>query len=337
MPSSLVSSMGTPSTYFNFITLLRAIAAIVITNSHYTGIYPTDMIANGGLLGDVIFFSVSGFCLANPRLPFKSWYPKRLLRIYVVVWIITLIYVLCGVYEIHSSLDVIKSFIHPTKYHFVASITLLYIPLFFVAKNIELCTKNYTKVALLLFLAQLAVYYIFYDRTYYHIDTVREPMIEFLFFQSMLLGLHFRWRCNNWNKQSQKKCLWTGIVGIIILFGTLGMYFASKLLFVKNTEFAEYQIVNQIILYACLFILFRFFMLRELVIKKYEGKIIWKVISFLSDHTLEIYCVQSVIIVFFRDMRLPFPVNWLCITIGILLSAALLRWMSQKIIKGIRI
>ena len=41
-----------------FITMLRAIAACLITNSHYTGIYPTDIIANGGLLGDVIFMSV---------------------------------------------------------------------------------------------------------------------------------------------------------------------------------------------------------------------------------------------------------------------------------------
>ena len=42
-----------------FIILIRAIAAITITNAHYTGVYPTDLIANGGLLGDVLFFAVS--------------------------------------------------------------------------------------------------------------------------------------------------------------------------------------------------------------------------------------------------------------------------------------
>ena len=31
-----------------FITFLRAIASCLITNAHYTGIYPTDLIANGG-------------------------------------------------------------------------------------------------------------------------------------------------------------------------------------------------------------------------------------------------------------------------------------------------
>ena len=41
-----------------FVTVLRALAACIITNAHYTGVYPTDLIANGGLLGDVIFFAV---------------------------------------------------------------------------------------------------------------------------------------------------------------------------------------------------------------------------------------------------------------------------------------
>lgn len=40
-----------------FIVFLRFLAACLITNAHYTGgIYPTEIIANGGLLGDVIFF-----------------------------------------------------------------------------------------------------------------------------------------------------------------------------------------------------------------------------------------------------------------------------------------
>ncbi len=42
-----------------FVTVLRALAAMIITNAHYVGVYPTDLIANGGLLGDVIFFCMS--------------------------------------------------------------------------------------------------------------------------------------------------------------------------------------------------------------------------------------------------------------------------------------
>lgn len=39
---------------------LRALAAILITNSHYVGVYPIDLIASGGLLGDVIFLLYPG-------------------------------------------------------------------------------------------------------------------------------------------------------------------------------------------------------------------------------------------------------------------------------------
>ena len=38
-----------------FIMCLKALAACLITNAHYKGIYPSDLIANGGLIGDVLF------------------------------------------------------------------------------------------------------------------------------------------------------------------------------------------------------------------------------------------------------------------------------------------
>lgn len=81
-----------------FVTVLRALAAMIITNAHYVGVYPTDLIANGGLLGDVIFFAVSGFCLANPKLGFFRWYGKRISRIYPQVWLVTLLYALIGIF-----------------------------------------------------------------------------------------------------------------------------------------------------------------------------------------------------------------------------------------------
>ena len=68
-----------------FITVLRALAACFITNAHYEGVYPTDLIANGGLIGDVLFFAVSGYCLYNIKLPFLKWYGKRIYRIYTCI------------------------------------------------------------------------------------------------------------------------------------------------------------------------------------------------------------------------------------------------------------
>ena len=320
--------------YFFFITLLRALAAVVITNAHYTGIYPSDIIANGGLLGDVIFFSVSGFCLANPKMRFGKWYLKRLWRIYAVVWVITIVYVLLGAYEVNNWVDVLKWFVHPTKYHFVASITLLYIPLYFVARYVKLTKKNFVLLSLGLLAAQLALYFTIYDTTYYHIDTVREPMIEFLFFQSMLLGLFFRTEysehaVSNENKSwgGQNLTLW------LLLFILMGVYFASKLLFVKKASLSEWQILNQVVLFITLICLFNRAYSIEDKLKKWSEKKSWKIVEFLSDHTLEIYCVQYVIIDKVRSLGLPFPLNWLLLTAMILLAATALRWVSQRLIK----
>lgn len=179
---------------FLFIVLIRAFAAIVITNAHYTGVYPTDIIANGGLLGDVLFFSVSGFCLANTQGNFGKWYLKRFIRVYTPTWLITICYTILGAYVVKEWKDLIEFFIWPTHWHFVASIILLYIPLFFISKYIEINTKNFWCLTIALFIIQLFVYLNFYNYDYYHIDNVREPMIEFLFFQAMLLGLYFRWK-----------------------------------------------------------------------------------------------------------------------------------------------
>ena len=77
-----------------FVTVLKALAACLITNAHYTGIYPTDIIANGGLIGDVLFFAVSGYCLYNIKFGFVKWYSKRIVRCYLPVLIATAIYML---------------------------------------------------------------------------------------------------------------------------------------------------------------------------------------------------------------------------------------------------
>ncbi len=320
--------------YFFFITLIRALAAVIITNAHYTGIYPSDLIANGGLLGDVMFFSVSGFCLANPKISFGKWYLKRLWRIYAVVWVITLIYVLLGAYEVNTWVDGLKWFAYPTKYHFVASITLLYIPLYFVARYVKLTKKNFAILSLGLLMAQLALYFTVYDTTYYHIDTVREPMIEFLFFLAMLLGLFFRTEYSGHSDHIPKSG-WKGqdLMLWLLLLVLMGVYFASKLLFVKKASLSEWQIMNQVVLFITLICLFNRAYSIEDKLKKWSKKKSWRVVEFLSDHTLEIYCVQYVIINKVRLLELFFPLNWLLLTASILLTATALRWVSQRLIK----
>ena len=149
-----------------FITVLRALAACLITNAHYTGIYPIEIIANGGLIGDVLFFAVSGYCLYNVKYElspkgFALWYGKRLWRVYPPVILMTLIYMLAGYYSLKEQ-NAFWWYVYPTYYHFVASIIILYIPFFFTMK-IEILRNHLTVVMLLVALVGLGIYIFWYD------------------------------------------------------------------------------------------------------------------------------------------------------------------------------
>lgn len=306
-----------------FITVLRALAACVITNAHYTGIYPTDLIANGGLVGDILFFAVSGYCLANVKKNFFQWYGKRIWRVYLPVVVITLVYALLGFYNLqdYSLNTILHWFIYPTNYHFVASIIVLYIPFYFVMK-IDILRKNIIWIMVGVAVIWLVVYVIIYDKSTYHIDNVYEPMIRFLFFESMLLGAYFR-QIDLKKMQNPK---WYYYVGLIVSFV---LYFVSKLLFSRKESISQYQFINQILIFVLLFFVFRIFSGLEYKFEKIPN---WlkRLITLIADMTLEIYVVQYAIIDKLRNLA-SFPMNWIILTGTIFISALMLHYLCKFI------
>lgn len=304
-------------------TFLRALAALIITNSHYTGVYPTDIIANGGLLGDVIFFAVSGFCLYNVKLGFGKWFLRRVFRVYPAPIIITAVYMLIGFYPYAESfLDGIRWFIFPTYYHFVASILVLYIPLYFVLKY-DKFKDNILLVLLVVFVLHFLVYIFAYDTSYYHIDNVREPMIRFIFFESMLLGIYFR---QNYLKFRENFKVSEWVLAILLFV----LYFISKMLFARNRLLSDYQILNQVILIVLLYFVIKCFISIDIWLEKLPHSI-KKVITFISEITLEIYVVQYALIP--RLNIGGWPVNWLLITGSIFVVAVLLHLCVKSVNK----
>jgi len=313
-----------------FITVLRALAACTITNAHYTDIYPTDLIANGGLIGDVLFFAVSGYCLYNVKYAanlrgFAGWYGKRIWRVYPPVLIMTGIYMLLGAYSL-SDHSVVWWYIYPTYYHFVASIIVLYIT-FFVIMKIEVFKRRIISIMIGLAVAWMLVYIVFYDKSYYHIDTVREPMVRFLFMESMLLGAYFR------QKDRELRNKFKAIYPIIA-FTVFLVYFASKLAFSHIEVLSLFQFLNQITIFIFLYFLFRTFCSIDNILKRMPG---WLkcIVSFLSEMTLEIYVVQYAIIEVIRNLDLFFPLNWIMLTAAIIISAFILHIVCDVIYKGV--
>lgn len=312
-----------------FITVLRALAACLITNAHYEGIYPTDLIANGGLIGDVIFFAVSGYCLCNIKHPlsakgFISWYGKRLWRVYPPVVVCTLIYFLLGAYDF-SIHGFVWWIVYPTYYHFIASIILLYIPFFFFMK-IDVLRRNIGKIMIAIAAIWAIVYCFFYDKSYYHIDSVYEPMIRFLFMESMLVGAWFRI-----NDKRIRNCF--KIVYPIVTILLFAVYFISKKLFSTRVDLSQFQILNQIIIFALLFFIFRSFSGIDCHLSSLP-RWIKKMIEFVSSITLEIYVVQYVLIDLVREWGISFPANWLILTASIIFTAFVLHLLCKCIYKG---
>ncbi len=305
-----------------YITVLKALAACLITNAHYTGIYPTDLIANGGLIGDVIFFAISGYCLSNIKTNFPRWYGKRLIRCYLPVVIATAVYMLLGAYSLAD-----QSFLwwygYPTNYHFIASIVVLYIP-FYIIMSIPKLKANIPKVMMGIGLVYLLIYLFLYDKSYYHIDVVREPMIRFLFMESMLLGAYFKQKDGHYRNRFS----WWHIVALLASFV---LYFASKIVFARSGEaINRLQIVNQVLIFVLLYFMLRVFSGLDALLERIP-KCIKRTIEYIAKLTLEIYVVQYVLIDWIRP-HFNFPLNWFVLTASIFAAAVALHYVCQFIL-----
>ncbi len=307
-----------------FINALRALAACLITNSHYTDVYPLSIIANGGMLGNIIFFAVSGYCLYNVRLAFPKWYFKRLYRIYPAVWIVTGIYFLLGSYDFteHSARWWI---IYPTFYHFIASIVALYIP-FYIFMRFPVFRNRLVPGGGGIAVAWLLIYFTVYDRSYYHIDNVRQPMVRFLFMECMLLGAWFRQNDAKFRNVFKFRY---AVASVLLFF----IYFASKIALSRYEFLAEYQIFNHFIIFALLVVLFRTFMGLDSKLERLP-KPVKCAIVLVSTLTLEIYVVQYRALIDFLAPIGRFPLNWFATSSAILLCAYILHKICGVISRG---
>lgn len=309
---------------YYFINFIRAIATVLITNSHYGQIWPIDDLAAGGLLGNILFFAASGFCLYNVKENFGKWYLKRIAKIYPVMAAFTLITVLIGDYTLASLNDAVRLFLYPTNYIFLVWLMLVYVAFYLVAWFSKKRGRVVEITLAVTLAAWVLTYFIFVDKSGYHIDDVSNPFILFLYFSSMLMGALLKKYFHKFNK--------VRVVNVLLLFVSLVVYFGSKIAFSKIPSISFWQILNQFSILVVLYFTFAVFMEFENQLKKLP---VWinKSVGFLAKMTLHIYLVQFVIIR--RLQSLPFPVNFLVTTAAILVAACAVYYVEYFIKKGI--
>lgn len=313
-----------------FINFLRVLAAICITNSHFSNVWPISGMASGGMLGDVLFFAISGYCLfrSDYRLSdFGGWYAKRINRIYITVIIITLLTCFSNGFPA-TVVEGFKIFIYPTQYHFVASIMVLYI-VYYIWMLLLKRWKIQIWVSGIAFSVLIIVVYILkFDKSWYHIDVVEQNFIRLLFFASMLLGAYFKETENGNVKNKYTDVRKAGIMCIISII----VYFAVRIV-IPRFEFYRIQLLTWLAILFALYWIFRWAQSLETFLIEMPTKVKHILQSF-AGITLQIYLVQYPIIE--RFATLVFPLNLLIITILIILAAVAVYLVDKGIKKGMR-
>lgn len=302
------------------ITLLRVIATILITNSHFDLLYPVSALAVGGAFGNALFFMCSGYCLTNIRAPFYKWYKKRVLSIYPVAILATLIsiVVIPNNHYGTSLLGWFQNLIWPNYYWFIGAIVTFYIPYYFLCKNDFFEGKKYILLIVAIVVVYLFLYIGLVDTSVWTIEGQYSFFKWIYYFALMAMGAHFK------KSPGKNKGLFYGlecIIGFVVWFG-------YKVLMYRITGFIHLQFISQVGVVCFTIGLFRLALMYENKFKDLPNRT-KLILNHLGDTTLEIYLVNMIGVLI--ASRFLFPVNVLVAITSIIMMSSVLHISSIKI------
>ncbi len=123
--------------------LMRAAAALLIANSHLESFYPYPWLAGDGLIGNALFFFLSGFGIAlgshSRDRGFFRWYFRRIVRIYpsVILAVLLIQILLLRKPPPPTVSEYVRMFIFPTNYPFIGHVMVVYLVLFWLLKPVS--------------------------------------------------------------------------------------------------------------------------------------------------------------------------------------------------------
>lgn len=312
-----------------FIECLRTIAVLLITNSHFDGVYPVN-IATGGELGMAVFFMITGYLMANidHTVPFGKWYTKRILRLYIPVLMVTPFEILLGRVAITSVWDVVYRFVWPTTYWYVGAMAIHYAVfyLFVRAFNAQKKSKSTIVCGFGIGIAFLfAVGYWFVDKTEFNLltDTVAAQAVWLL---CMLVGMLLRTGKEKLVKKHVKKYICTGAC-------SAAGYVAAKYVLGRGWMLGL-QCVPILAAVGFSASLFMILMQSEQLLERLLSiRAVGNAVRIVSKNSLEIYVVQQLLVHLLKNII--FPLNFAVICVCILFAGILVHWVSDKINKVI--
>ena len=314
--------MSTPK-FYNEITLLKVFATFFITWFHLKSFAPSFLqpLFIGGMLGNSLFFFASGYLLKLKPERFKGeWLLTKLIRLFPSVWIATILTILL-VRDVAW-----YNWLYPTAFWFVNAILCFFFIFYLLHDYI-------TKYKVWTFVIVCCLHTIWYLSFVDHNKVTMDEGGTKIWFYCFLFFIYGYYKKATMIKQTGKAihCVYASIC--IICF------YAYKILCETYHALVFWQfIIQPLILF--IFIDSMYYFALWLAQINISNK--WKrLLSQISNMTLDIYVVQIPIMHFILSYNMPFPLNiivtliFICIVAFITNKLSLLA--SQIIYKLIKI
>lgn len=276
--------------------VLKVIAAILITNSHFRVLYEdvNPAFATGGVPGDALFFFTAGFALTlgkSAKQGYVMFVKNKMRRLLPTFLIWNLMANMFAFKDISW-----KDFLLVPEYWFIQCIFVLYLLIYPFLRMNKKTFFILTIISILIMLSVMLIYP-YPDRSVFNDTSLR----YYCYLTPFIFGLY----CGINNVKLIRAKKWRdGLIGI--LFFCLYFVFIS---FGKCEENWRYytEIFSLIPLNLFMFYLYRFFSQEKLIDRIYNNKWLYRMVKFVSTLTLQIYVVQFYLIT--DDYNHLFPLN----------------------------
>lgn len=311
---------------YQFVYLLKMIAALFITNSHFDRLYPTEALSVGGSLGNTLFFLISGFCLSSKiKSSFLKWMKSRLTRLYPALWLVNTFCILEGAIRPKDIGDLILSYLFPIKtYWFIAIIIAFYIIFFYIAKY----NPNPKLVSTIIISIYFVLYFTTRDLTQWSIEG--SDYFKYIYYLGvMYLGYFIKCilACSKGRVFDSINNSFAAAMTIVLLVS----YVVVKGLLVLYPYLYHFQFVVQLITMAFGAFFFITGWKNEQCISQMKLVSAFKIVG---NSTLEIYLVNSIIANAF--IQIDFPINVLGAMVVTILAGSVIHYGQALMCKYIK-
>ena len=317
---------------FEFVIYLKALATILITNSHFDTIIQYHNCPWEEVLEIVSFFGYLGFVFrilkAEGQLSWTggAWYLHRLWRIYLPCVVAVLINTFYR-YMIHIATpnlkEILGNIVNPTVgFWFVQAILVLYILYYITVRLLDNGTLSFKVVFITIGIIYTISYVLCVDKSYVSIE--RDSLFKWIYyFAVMMLGFYCKKKKRS-NAQNKVSLLIVCSAMFVIFYG---LQFVIK----RCTVLLPFQFIIHVEEVVFIYYITYLFENLEIFFIKIKHKTaISKIADSLAKITLEIYLIQMVVIDLCAE-HLAFPLSFVVAVVGIYVYAIIVNSISTQV------